>query len=175
MNERGATVVELLVSLALISVVFVAAGPLILQSIKLFDATGRSLTDPSASLVGSWLRRDIHSAASLHSWSDEWGNETLVLLSHDKEIITYEVDDSSLIRRRLDLAGELIDRRVILRNITYWRWRALQGFVDVQIVLPGHVDPTRAALIRDRQRATASTQKIENFSFSLRGRGGRTW
>ena len=175
MRQRGATVVELLVSLALISVVFVAAGPLIIQSIKLFDATSRSLTDPSASLVGAWLRRDIHSAASLHSWSDDWGEETLVLRSHDGEIITYEVDESALIRRRFKLSGELIDRRVILRNITFWRWRALQGFIDIQIVLPGHIAPTHAALIRDRKRITLITQETERFCFSLRGTGGRSW
>jgi len=174
-EESGATIVELLVSLALISIVFLAAGPLIVQSVQLFSSTGRALTDTSATMSGSWLRRDVHSAASIDAWSPQWTDDPIMLHSQNGEIITYEVDGSGLVRCRFEPTGEQIDRRVMLRRVERVRWRALQGLIEIEVLTRAHVRPTTAALIRDRQRLNAVTLKTERFCFALRARGGHSW
>lgn len=176
MRESGTTLIELMVSLALISIVFLAAGPLIVQSIRLFDATSKKLRDPDAVLVGAWLRQDVHSAVAALSVPVVGKPPLLSLSRKDGMMISYEFDGHSLIRQQWSPSGKLVGRQLILPNLVSWSFVVVQGCVQVQVVVPSHIDPMRAGMIRDQRKLKAITGKTESFCFSLRGRrGGRSW
>jgi len=175
MRESGMSMVELLVSLALISVVFLAAGPLIVQSIRVFNAAGRNLTDPDAVLTGAWLRQDVHSAYSASCSVSSASDQCLNLLLPGGVIVSYEQSGSFLVRKVVSHDGRVLSRQKIIPRLRAWSCGAVQGVVYVRVVLPSHLDPGRAALFRDPKRLSATGQGSESFCFSIRGRGRNSW
>jgi len=171
MRESGMSLVELLVSLALLSVVFLAAGPLIVQSIRVFGAAGRSLMDPDAVVAGAWLRQDVHSAYSVGTGPD---NRMMLLMPEGKHV-SYEQSGSSLVRRVYSAKGEVLSRQKIVPKIIGWGWGYVGDCVYVNLYLPSHVEPGRVALIRDSKRMKTTGVRSERFCFSIRGQRRMSW
>lgn len=173
--ERGATLIEMLISLALISILIMAAGPLIIQSARVFATTGRALTDPETTTVSGWFRRDIHNAVSVAAVTGEWSTLGLGLRQQDDEVVVYEAIGDTLIRRRFDLAGELLDRRVLTRGLERWRWRAYRGLIEVEIEFLDHLDPATAASIAEYDRLDDVTRAELRLCLGLRNFEGHSW
>jgi len=165
------SLVELLVSLALISVVFLAAGPLIVQSIRVFGAAGRSLRDPDAVLAGAWLRQDVHSAYSVGFGS---GNKMILRIPEGMQVC-YEQSGSSLIRKVYSAKGEVLSRQMIVPKLLGWSWGKARGCVHVNLYLLSHMEPGRAALYRDPKRLRTTGGRSESFYFSIRGQDRKSW
>lgn len=175
MREAGTSMVELIVALALISVVFLAAGPLIVQSTRIFTSAGMKLTDPNSVLLEAWMRHDIHSASAVVASPQPKGVENLLLVMPDGRRISYGLEESALIRKDFSPKGKLIGRHLVLPRLMSWDWSVIQGCVMVQLELPSHLDPSRAALFPKPKGLRAVERKTVDFCFSLRGRGGMSW
>jgi prepilin-type N-terminal cleavage/methylation domain-containing protein len=61
--QRGTSLVELLVVLALLSVMVLVAAQLVVHSMQLLGATGRAVGNPLVVHVTSRLRHDVQEAA----------------------------------------------------------------------------------------------------------------
>ncbi len=174
-GERGASLLEAVISLALISGVVAAAGPLIVQSARLFVVTGRTLTDPSAAAVSGWLRRDVHQATAVEAWTGEWSPSLLALRQADGEVVTWEALEGALVRRRIAVDGHLLDRRVLLRRVKNWRWRSFRGLVEVEFELPTHLDPVAAVGRNEVSDLSTVRDERHRFTFTVRAAGGTVW
>lgn len=176
-GQHGFSLLELIVVLGLMMVAILAAAALIDSSIRLIESTGRSLRDPSLTIAEEWLRRDVHEAAALWSWSSEWNAAPLLLLGHDGTRVVFEFDGRTLARIQLDDTGNEMGRIIILRGLLTWRWRSpVPGLVEVEITVPAHLDPIHASHLRDPRRLAAVELRTEHLRLAMRGTsGGRSW
>ncbi len=176
MSDRGSTLVELLVSLALISIAVLAATALIVQSIKVFDSLGRSMSDPETVIARSWICKDVHSARSIEGATGTWSDSELVLATGDGGAVTYALDGGRLLRRVVDRHGAETDTRTVLHGLAEWRWRvAGSRVIEVELVVPSHLDPVTAALVGDPGRRAEVSLRRETLVLALRGGGGSSW
>ena len=175
-REGGATLVEVMVTAALILVAVLAGGSLIVHSVKLERAVTQTLNDPAADQAVEWMRRDVHAAAALHAGSLLWTGEALELKFFDGSIVRYSQLDGTLLRRQRDLDGVELTRRVVLRQMHEWRWRTpTVDLLEVTLVLPGHGDPTRVATKAGHSHFGVTDLKSTHALFSLRSPGRRSW
>ena len=176
MNARGATLIELMVSLALISVALLAASSLIVQSIKVFDSLGRSMSDPDAVIARSLMRKDVHSARSIDRGTGSWSADELVLATGEGGSVIYEQHGDRLLRRVIARDGSETDARTLVHSLVGWRWRvAASRVIEVELVLPSHLDPAIAALITDSKRRAEVSLRRETLVLALRRGGGSSW
>ena len=78
-TTRGTSLVELLVVLALLSMMILAAAQLVIHSIQLLGATGRSVRNPILVHVTNRLRNDVQEAAGVAAVEDIWTEDPLQL------------------------------------------------------------------------------------------------
>jgi len=176
MRESGTTLVELIIALALISVVFLAAGPLIVQSLHVFGSAGRTLTDPDTVLLEAWLRHDVHSARAVISPLPAGGGPvSLDLAMQNGEKISYMLDGSALIRMTYAADGTVLRRHLVVRRVKAWAWSAFLGCIMVEVELPFSKGFSRAALDVRPAQLKQTTVEGRSFFFSLRGSGSGSW
>ena len=176
MRQRGATLIELVVALALVSIVFMAAAPLVVQSARLFGAAGRTLADPDVDLIGAWLRRDVHRADSITSvQNSEEERPEFVLGMQDGTLVTWKLEGDSLVRMKESGEGEVLRRIVVLQRVRSWSWFAAQGCLNVSLGVGAHIDPGKSVLFEEVEKTAGERSKTVDFCFSLRGAGGRSW
>ncbi len=176
MSQRGTTLVELMVSLALMSVASLAAASLIVQAVRVFEASARSMTDPGTAVARSWIRKDVHSARSMQGGIGLWSDGELVLTLVDGGSVVYRQDSGSLVRRVVAADGSEIDRRVLLRELLGWRWRAAGSrVVELEMRLAGRRDPATAGGVADPTRQTEMTVRRETLVLALRAGGAGSW
>ena len=170
------TLIELMVSLALISVASLAACSLIVQSIRVFDSLGRSMSDPDAVITRSWMRKDVHSARSIEPGTGIWSDHELVLATGEGGSVIYEQNGDRLLRRVIDRNGSETEARTLLHSLVGWRWRvAGSRVIEVELVLPSHLDPAIAALTTDSKRRAEESLRRETLVLALRRGGGSSW
>jgi prepilin-type N-terminal cleavage/methylation domain-containing protein len=175
-SDRGSSLIELMVSLALISVAVLAAASLIVQSVRVFDSLGRSMSDPEAVIARSWMRKDVHSARSIESSTGIWSDHELVLATGDGGAVIYEQDGDRLLRRVIDRNSTETEDRTLLHGLVEWRWRvAGSRVIEVELVLPRHLDPATAALVSISQRRAEVSLRRETLVLALRQGGGSSW
>ena len=97
--ERGTTLVELLVVLALVGIMVVAAALLITHSIGLLGAAGRAVRNPDMVHVNERIRRDIQEAEGLAAVEMIWSDHPLEIRTHDSSLIMYSVCSHRRFRR----------------------------------------------------------------------------
>lgn len=170
MRDRGTTLVELLVVLALMSIMVLVAAELVTQSIRLLGATGRAVRNPMLVHVETRLRIDVQEAAGLVAIEDIWSEDALALLTRTGSFTTFEVNEGTLVRRTFNPGTEEVEEHVLIRGIISWWWRSpAPNVVDINIgylLLPppekhvsGQVDYTKE-------------RRIETLRFAIRGGGG---
>jgi prepilin-type N-terminal cleavage/methylation domain-containing protein len=174
--QAGYSLLELMVTLAVMSVAMLLASTLIVQAMRLMQTTTRAIEDPQM-LTHAWLRRDIHRAASLVSWSFSWSSDPLVLRLPSGETVAYAVDEGQLTRSRYDSLGDQLEHRVLLPAVQLWQWRTLAGaVVETQTRLKLAEDPIHAAAFEEPGRQRRSRLATEHLRLALRGsQGGRAW
>lgn len=173
-TQRGTTLVELLVVLALLGIMVVAAATLITHSISLLGAAGRAVRNPVMLHVNERLRRDIQEAAGLMAVEMIWSEDPLLIRTRAGGIVGYSVIDGGLVREVVSAAGETVDERVVLRGVTSWWWRSTApSVVDINIGHLVHLPPEYQA---SRVVGYEKERRIENLRFATRGGwGGAQW
>jgi prepilin-type N-terminal cleavage/methylation domain-containing protein len=168
-GERGMTLLEILVAVALVSVMVMLACVLITSSMRFMEATGRSLQNPIEIGARSSLRRDIQGAVGLESISPDWCGEPLVLRVPGGKRVEHALDGDRLIRRSFDVDGKEEGRHVILRRVARWQWRCATGrTVDIRI----SVRQRGSRVPDDRLRfARSSEDRTELLRFTMRQPG----
>ena len=171
-RHRGTSLVELLVVLALLSVMILVGAQLVVHSMKLLGATGRAVSNPLVVHVTSRLRHDVQEAAALQ-WQDSiWTEGPLVLITHDGTYVSIALEDGNLVRAQTASPETPPDRRVILRGVTAWWWRApVEGVVDLNITYLVNPEPERQS---SRDVGYGLERRQENLRFAIRGGGGGT-
>ena len=174
MSQRGTTLVELLVVLALVGIMIVAAAQLITHSIGLLGATGRAVGNPVMVHVNERIRRDIQEAAGLMAVEMIWSEDPLAIRTRTGGIVVYSVVNGNLVREVVSAAGETSDERVVLRGVTSWWWRSTApSVVDVNI---GHLVHPPPEYQSSRAIGYERERRIENLRFATRGGwGGAQW
>lgn len=174
MKNRGTTLVELLVVLALMSVMVLVAAELVTQSIRLLGATGRAAQNPMMVHVSNRLRNDVQEAAGLVAIEDIWFEGPLLMATRTGGFTSFEVVDGNLVRRTIAPGSGESDERVLLRGVTSWWWRALEpNVVDINIGYLINPPPEKQA---SREVGYEKERRIETLRFAIRGGGGgRRW
>lgn len=172
--ERGTTLVELMVSLALLSVVAVVTGQLVVQATRLTDRAARAAHNPSLGLAGEWLRRDVYEAATVVGGTAGWTDAPLVAVAQHGGWTVFAMVDGELVRTDAPPGSPTPDSRVLLRGVVGWRWR-VDGSTSLRVEIevlanPGaHRDLTGMGFVEPERRT-------ERLTLALRGRpGGRAW
>jgi len=174
MSGRGFTLLEALVVLALVSIVMLAAAGLIVQSLRLLEATGRSLRDVSFTTASVHLRREVHSAAGLRDANPLWSSTPLELRSHGGGWVRIEPNAGRLERVEVSASGLEVGRRVLLQRLRRFRWRAAAGsLVELEVTLSVHRDPWHAALSPTPGVDASEAERVERLLLAVRGR--RSW
>ena len=172
MSTKGTSLVELLVVLALLSVMILVGAQLVVHSMELLGATGRAVSNPLVVHVTSRLRHDVQEAAALHREESVWTEEPLILISHDGTFVSIALEDGNLVRAQMAGFGASPERRVILRGVTAWWWRnPVGGVVDLNITYLVNPEPERQA---SRDVGYGLERRQENLRFAIRGGGGGT-
>jgi prepilin-type N-terminal cleavage/methylation domain-containing protein len=172
--RRGTSLVELLVVLALLSVMVLVAAQLVVHSMRLLDATARAVRNPLVVHVCSRLRHDVQEAAALQWEEWSWTDDPLVLIHPDGSRVRFELEGENLVRERTGVVGEASDQSVILRGVTSWWWRCpTAGVVDLNITYLVNPAPERHV---SRDPGYGLERSKENLRFALRGGGdGTRW
>jgi len=169
-GSRGTSLVELLVVLALLSVMVLVAAQLVVHSMQLLDATGRAVRNPLVVHVTSRLRHDVQEAAALQNTEWSWTEDPLVLINHDGSQVRVELEAGNLVREKTGGIGEPDGRRVILSGVTGWWWRCpVAGVVDLNITYLVNPAPERHV---SRDPGYGLERRKENLRFAIRGSGG---
>ena len=169
--HRGTTLVELLIVLALLSLVVLVAADLVTHSLRLVGAVGRSVRNPLTVQVNERLRRDVQEAARLLTADAMWNDGPLELRSRSGGLVKLSVVGGDLVRRTVGPGGA--DERVLLRGVTSWWWRTpASGVVDINYGLLVAAPPERHAAL---EVGSERERRIENLRFAVRGAGGGLW
>lgn len=171
-TQRGATLVELLVALALLSSVAVLSAQLVIQSTKLIDTTARASRNPDLIIATEWIRRDVYEAVSVVGEDLGWTEGPLVLVLQSGGWVAVSPFEGRLIRSNQPPGGLSPDSRVLLRGIVGWRWRVTDGGA-VQIALEAYANP-HAHQNLTGARSFELERRTERLTLALRGRPGRT-
>lgn len=170
-DDRGHTVPELLVALALTSVVVLAAAQLVGEAVRLVDRTGRAMRSPTLTLAMATIRRDVQDAAGAAGPAKSgWSEGDLELIYWDGGRVRLSMEGDAVVREGIDGLGRRSRRRVLARGITSWWWRSRNPWtVDVRMtamVTPDAKPGERAAIVRH----------TETRRFVMRGSPeGRAW
>jgi len=173
-SRRGTTLVELLVVLALVSIMVVAGAQLITHSIGLLGATGLAVRNPIMVNVNERIRRDVQEAAGLGVVELIWSEEPLEIHTRTGSTVRYSVVDGNLMREEVSAAGSSPEERVLLRGVTSWWWRSTApAVIDINI---GHLVHPPPESISSRVVGYKQERRIENLRFAMRGGwGGQRW
>lgn len=164
---RGYTVAELLVALALTSLIVLASMQLIVAAVRIADRGSWRLTAPRLESVATSLRNDVHRSIAIVGIELGWQNGPLDLASWDGGRVRYLLDGDRLVRESRDSLGDPAVRRVLTSRVSSWRWRLLNsGTVEVRL----------AAVPARPPDDPASGGRSLTRRFSVRGwPDGRSW
>ncbi len=173
-SRQGTTLVELLVVLALVSIMVVAGAQLITHSIGLLGATGQAVRNPIMVHVNERIRRDVQEAAGLGVVELIWSEEPLEIRTRTGSTVRYSVIDGNLVREEFAPTGPSPEGRVLLRGVTSWWWRSTApAVIDINI---GHLVHPPPESISSRVVGYEQERRIENLRFAMRGGwGGQRW
>ena len=143
--ERGFTVLELAITMLLLTVALAISGGLLVEAVRVFSATGRELREPAAELSFRLLRDDVRAAAPLPAGYSSLTADELVLVRADG-VSRWRLAGERLERRSFDLEGNDLGTRPMLDKVLYFRWSVVpRGRVQAEIV---RRRPERASALR---------------------------
>lgn len=173
-SQRGVSLVELLVALALLGTVAVLSAQLVIQSTKLMDTSARASRNPDLVIATEWIRRDLYEAVSVVGGTLGWAGEPMVAMNQNGGWVAFAVVNGQLVRTNAPPGGASIDNRVIMTGVVGWRWRvddrrAVRVELRTLVNPHAHQNLTGAAANRLERRT-------ERLTMALRGRpGGAAW
>jgi hypothetical protein len=166
--------VELLVVLALLSLMVVAASQLVIHSIQLLGATGRSVRNPILVHVTNRLRNDVQESVGVTTSADVWSEDPLELRTRTGGLVRIGLENGNLVRRTVAPGSGDLEARVLLRGVVSWWWRSPEsGVVDLNIVYLVNPETEHRSA---REVGYARERRNETLRFAIRGGGeGSRW
>jgi prepilin-type N-terminal cleavage/methylation domain-containing protein len=170
--SRGTSLVELLVVLALLGIMVLVAADLVIHSVQLLGAVGRSVRNPILVHVVNRLRNDVQEAAGVMNPDTTWSEDQLVLTTRAGGLVRIAVEDGNLVRWTVAPVSGVVEERLLLRGVTSWWWRSpVPGVVDLNIGYLVNPAPERRV---SRDPGYGLERRKENLRFAIRGSGGGT-
>ena len=145
--ERGFTVLELAITMLLLTVALAIAGGLLVEAVRVYSATGRELREPAAELTFRLLRDDVRAASPLPAGYSSLSSDELVLVRADGSS-RWRLSGERLERQSFDPEGAELGVRPMLDKVLWFRWSvAPRGRLQVEIVRrrPENASALRAA------------------------------
>ncbi len=173
-RQVGFTVIELLISTAILMLVMLIAFQMLAEAGRLLSSAQVEFAGSSMQLTTQWLRRDVQGASELGSLALLPTPGPLELRGHREGTLRYERVGTNLDRVIVGPDGEEIGRRTVLRGVSGWQWRSLNsgGLVEVQIEYRRRV---RSRSTRRGGSPVESKEMSELRWFALRGGQRRSW
>ena len=177
MNNRqaGFTLVELLISLLVMSVALALAAQVMMEAAQMLTDAAAEQADAPMPLVAARLRGDVRAAAGFEVLPGLEG-PALFLEGHPAGLVVYQKVGDELLRTVLDETGEVLGETPALRGVTSWSCAPIApGLVAVNL---SH----RRSAIRGPlpalpgNRGPRSEERTESFLVAPRGGGlGFSW
>jgi len=172
-RQHGATLIELMVALALLGTVAVLTAQLVIQSTKLMNTVARASRNPDLMIAAEWIRRDLYGAVAVVGMDLGWSDGPLVAMTQSGGWIALAPFDNQLVRTDAPPAS-LPGNRIILRGVVEWRWRVIDG-ATIEIVLQAFANPDAHENLTGAADHRLDRQTVR-LTLALRGRpGGRAW
>lgn len=153
-RDGGFTLAEVVVAVALLSLLLLIAGRLLVASRRMEASLARVAAGPRLGVLAVQLRRDLESAVLVPGSGGGWSSLALGLVLKDGTAVGYDFDGENL--TRVVTAGGSVRTRVIVPGIRSFRWRNLDGrTVDVKVSFPTSV--VTAGSMSRSPKATDST------------------
>lgn len=164
------TLVEAVVSLLVMMVLLGLALPLVIESLRLLDETGRRALAQDRWVTLAWLRRDLELASSVAIFADgRWREQPLVLLQGDTRV-EWRVEGAELWRLETR-TGQIQRRRRLLGAIEAWRLRSTAAIVEIELRGVGAARPAVIALASGTPRR-GETERLWVEHLVVRPKGG---
>jgi len=175
-TQRGYTLTEALVVLALISMAVMASGPLWDETQVVLKRAGEALRQPGFGLAEARLRADVQGAGVLGAARPDWTPEPLLLRWPAGDGVRYEVHEGRLERFQLDGSGGVVTHRVVVLGVSSWQWRAASSrLVDIEVTHAVTAEIRTAGPTVPGESGKVA-RRTERLRFALRGGGGeRLW
>ena len=141
-SPAGFTVLELVISFAVLFVAMTLASRLLLESQARMAHSARQALEPAAQLALKQIRADVRAAAGVATPDDLWSWQPLVLVGHPAGTVVYRRAGDELVR---EVGG---GQRSVLRAVSVFRWRLARSaplpLVEIEL---GHREVPRFALL----------------------------
>ena len=169
---RGFTLLELVVSLFVVSLVLLLAMQLLNEVQLTFLEWRRTIPDPQPQLAVQLLRSDIQRSKRI---LPPLAGNRLSLELPDGSRIDYEKEFDLLFRSIADPDGEELGRRAVFGGVRLWSWQEISpGLVEVEVAFQRQRDPGRRRLGGvGRLRNSGAITEILRMRFALRSNPGR--
>jgi len=173
---RGFTLVEILVVVALLSMIVFSSWPLWDQTQRVMQQISVALRQSDFELAAARLRADVQGAHALAGGRSEWSAEPFELREHEGRAVRLGLRDGVLERLELDPAGVVVARRVLFTGLLGWRWRAVSPrLVDIEATHAAEAD-IRLAAPQVLGKPRTAPRVTVRLRLALRGAGGgRSW
>ncbi len=172
-RQTGATLIELLVAMVLLSTIAVLSAQLVIQSTKLMGTVARASRNPDLVLASEWIRRDIYGAVMMVGADLGWTDGPLVIVTQGGGWVAVAPVEGQLVRTNAP-PGSPPDNRIILRGVVGWRWRLIDGST-VEIELQAYANPDAHRNLTG-SRDHRLERQTERLTMALRGKpGGGAW
>ena len=135
--QAGFTVLELIISFAILLIAMMIAGRLLLEAQARMSHSARQALEPVAAIALKQIRADIRSSTEVPAYGSAWNWEPLILLGHPNGTVSYKKLGDDLVR--IVSRGSVTEpaSRIILRSVSVWRWRlnpeAPLPLVDIEL------------------------------------------
>lgn len=167
-TQRGATLVELLVALALLSSIAVLSAQLVIQATKLMDTAARASRNPDLVIATEWMRRDLYEAVSVSGDLRTWNDFPMAVMAQHGGWVAYGPSRGDLVRTDMPPGGLPHETRVLLNGVVAWRWRVLENST-LEIEIKSYANPHAHRNLAGRMDHRQERQS-ERLVFALRGR-----
>jgi prepilin-type N-terminal cleavage/methylation domain-containing protein len=171
-REHGLTLVEILVTIAVIGSSLLAVTELFELSLKAVASAGRGALAPSAWQSMAQLREDAQSAGSFPCGGARTGPLELNL-GEDRSVV-WHVKGNVLERREQDASGRVQGGGTVVTGVVGWQWRCIGlDLLEVRITVE---HPPAASGLMTQKANPRWVRTTEVLRVARRGRnGGRSW
>ena len=172
-TERGMSLVELLVAVAILGGVAVLSAQLVIQSTKLMETSARASHNPDLVLATEWVRRELYEAVGVVGGTMGWSDAPLVCMTQSGGWVAIGLVEGRLVRTSAP-PGQPTEDRVILNGVEGWRWRVDDG-AAVRIEITALANPHAHENLAGNATYRVD-RRTERLVLALRGRqGGSSW
>lgn len=170
-GTAGFTLIELVVSLAVVLLVFLLAGQLLLEAARLSSFATRRALDPLPEVARAALVADLRTARPPPASPGLWNRAPLELDLGDGRRVVWGEEGGRLVARESGPGGSG-GPRAYLDGVVRWRWRLLAGgLVEVDVEIRRTLGPFLQRMTAPLTRLP-SGERSERLDVVVLPRGG---